>query len=231
VWAAAFLAVLMPFGMLSYPFDRRQRLHDVLSVVWARGVLAIAGVRIRARAVEHAAPGERYVVVSNHQSLVDVLALLVVLQPRMPIRFAAKQSLFRLPVLGWGMRLYRHLPVDRTSVRSALGTLKAARASVKHGYSMVFFPEGTRSRTGEVGPFRPGAFRVASETGTRLLPVTIDGTMAVMPKGQFAASPGEVTVTVHPPMDPPGGTMADLRAATAACRERIELGLRHPEAA
>src|SRR6202022_4038214 len=115
-----------------------------------------------AEGVEHVRPGERYVVVANHQSTIDVLALLVVLQGRTSLRFVAKRALFLVPILGWGMRLYGHTSVDRESVRASLEGLREARRSVGERWSTVFFPEGTRSPTGRLLPFRLGAFRIAA---------------------------------------------------------------------
>ncbi|WP_438002699.1 lysophospholipid acyltransferase family protein [Sorangium sp. So ce321] len=228
VWAMLFLVVLLPVGLLCFPFDPRQRMHDRLSVVWARGALWLVGVRVEAEGVLHVRPGERYVIAANHQSTLDVLALLVVLQGRTPLRFLAKRALFRVPVLGWGMRLYGHTPVDRRRARGALADLGEARRNVMQRWSTVFFPEGTRSATGALLPFRLGAFRTGSAAGARVLPVTIDGTGALQPKGRYAAAPGVVRVVVHPPLDPPGASLEELRATMEACRAAVASAL--PEA-
>ncbi|WP_437301923.1 lysophospholipid acyltransferase family protein [Sorangium sp. So ce388] len=224
VWAMLFLVVLLPIGLLCFPFDPRQRMHDRLSVVWARGALWLVGVRVEAEGVQHARPGERYVVAANHQSVLDILALLVVLQGRTPLRFLAKRALFRVPVLGWGMRLYGHTPVDRRA-RGALADLGEARRNVMQRWSTVFFPEGTRSATGALLPFRLGAFRTASAAGARVLPVTVDGAGALQPKGRYAAAPGVVRVVVHPPLDPPGASLDELRATMEACRAAVASAL------
>jgi 1-acyl-sn-glycerol-3-phosphate acyltransferase len=223
-----FLLVLLPFGLILFPFDRRQRIHDRLSVVWARGVLALTRVRVEAVGLEHVAPGERYVVVANHQSTIDILALLVVLQGRTPVRFVAKRALFLVPILGWSMRLYGHTSVDRTSARASLAGLREARRHVAQRWSTVFFPEGTRSADGRLLPFRHGAFRIASQARVPVLPVTIDGSGRLMPKGRYAAAPGVACVIVHAPLAPPGTSLGALRDAAAACRDVIAEGLTEP---
>lgn len=225
VWAMLFLVVLLPVGLLCFPFDPRQRMHDRLSVVWARGALWLVGVRVEAEGVQHVRPGERYVVAANHQSALDILALLVVLQGRTPIRFLAKRALFRVPVLGWGMRLYGHTPVDRGRARGALADLGEAQRNVMRRWSTVFFPEGTRSPTGRLLPFRLGAFRTASAAGARLLPVTLDGSGALQPKGRYAAAPGVIRVVVHPPLDPPGASSDELHASMEACKAAVASAL------
>ncbi|WP_437948922.1 lysophospholipid acyltransferase family protein [Sorangium sp. So ce296] len=227
-WAMLFLVVLLPVGLLCFPFDPRQRMHDRLSVVWAAGALWLVGVRVEAEGVEHVRPGERYVIAANHQSTLDILALLVVLQARAPFRFLAKRALFRVPVLGWGMRLYGHTPVDRGRARGAVADLGAAQRNLMRRWSTVFFPEGTRSATGRLLPFRPGAFRVAAAAGARVLPVTLVGAGALQPKGRYAAAPGVVRVVVHPPLDPPGPSLEELRASMEACRAAVASAL--PEA-
>ena len=229
LWAMLFLLVLLPLGLLLFPFDRKQKIHDTLSVVWARGVLGITGVRIVAEGVEHAAPGERYVVAANHQSTIDILALLVVLQGRLSLRFVAKRALFLVPILGWGMRLYGHTSVDRESVRGSLEGLREARKHVGERWSTMFFPEGTRSATGRLLPFRMGAFRIAAQAGARVLPVTIDGSGLLMPKGRYAAAPGVARLVVHAPQAPPAASsLAALREAASACKATIESALPEP---
>ncbi|WP_437683864.1 lysophospholipid acyltransferase family protein [Sorangium sp. So ce131] len=227
-WAMLFLLVLLPVGLLCFPFDPRQRIHDRLSVVWARGALWLAGVRVEAEGVEHVRPGERYVVAANHQSALDILALLVVLQGRTPIRFLAKRALFHVPLLGWGMRLYGHTPVDRRAGRGAAADLGEAQRNVMRRWSTVFFPEGTRSATGRLLPFRLGAFRTASAAGARVLPVTVDGSGALLPKGRYAVAPGVVRVVVHPSEGPPGPSLEELRAAADACRAAVAAALPEP---
>ncbi|WP_437805108.1 lysophospholipid acyltransferase family protein [Sorangium sp. So ce1078] len=227
-WAMLFLVVLLPVGLLCFPFDPRQRMHDRLSVVWARGALWLVGVRVEAEGAERARPGERYVIAANHQSTLDILALLVALQGRTPFRFLAKRALFRVPVLGWGMRLYGHTPVDRRRARGAVADLGEAQRNLMQRWSTVFFPEGTRSATGALLPFRLGAFRVAAAAGARVLPVTLVGAGALQPKGRYAAAPGVLRVVVHPPLDPPGPSLEELRASMEACRAAVASAL--PEA-
>ncbi|WP_437581822.1 lysophospholipid acyltransferase family protein [Sorangium sp. So ce887] len=223
-WAMLFLVVLLPVGLLCFPFDPRQRMHDRLSVIWARGALWLVGVRVEAEGALHARPGERYVIAANHQSTLDILALLVVLQGRTPFRFLAKRALFRVPVLGWGMRLYGHTPVDRRA-RGAVADLGAAQRNLMQRWSTVFFPEGTRSATGGLLPFRLGAFRVAAAAGARVLPVTLVDAGALQPKSRYAAAPGVLRVVVHPPLDPPGPSLEELRASMEACRAAVASAL------
>jgi len=205
------LVVLVPFGVLTLAFDRKQRLHDFFSSRCAGYILGCAGVRVNARGLEHLAAAGRCVVVANHRSLIDTLILLQVLQRRAPIRFVAKRSLFRVPLLGWGMRRFGHVPVDGKSIWFSVAGLRLAAGS-RRPWSMVFFPEGTRSRDGRMLPFKQAPFKIASRLGLPVLPITIAGSAEALPCGQIVANgPAEVTVEVHPAIPPAADSAGTAR--------------------
>lgn len=120
-----------------------------------------------------------YVVVSNHQSLGDIPLL-----SRLPweMKWVAKAELFRIPIVGWMMRLASDIPVDRGNPASRASVLIRARKVLDNKCSVMFFPEGTRSKDGNLRPFQPGAFRLAIESGIPILPIALDGTMKAIPK-------------------------------------------------
>lgn len=194
------LVVLVPFGILTLRVDRKQLMHDFFSSRGAGSILALLGIRLEVRGLEHVSREGRYVVVANHQSLIDTVILLQVLQRRSPIRFVAKRSVFRVPVLGWGMRRFGHIPVDRKSLWSSVAGLRQA-ASAGRRWSTVFFPEGTRSRDGRLLPFKQAPFKIAGRLGLPVLPVTILGSAEALPCGKIVANgPATVVVEVHPPI-------------------------------
>lgn len=225
-WAVASLAVLLPIGFLARPFDPEQRTYDLLSRVWARVALVLAGVRLVVTGAEVIDRDRRYVIVVNHQSTLDPPVLVAALQPHLQIRFLAKRSLFRLPVIGWGMRMYGHVRIDRERVRRSLPELERAREGVQSRWSTVFFAEGTRTRTGRLQPFRSGAFRMAARAQVPILPVTVDGTFAALPSGSLLIRwPATVSVTIHPPQPPPAAGHRAARSAAEDCRAAIESAL------
>ena len=115
-------------------------------------------------------------VVANHQGVLDIPALVVALQPHVPVRFTAKRSLLFVPVLGWGMYLFGHVFLDRRSPGGSQRGLLQAQQDVRGGrWSVIVFAEGTRAATGAMGPFKKGAFHVAARAGVRILPVTVVG--------------------------------------------------------
>src|SRR6185436_4812857 len=142
----------------------------------------------------------------NHQSLLDAMVMVATLQPLTSVRMVAKRTLFKVPLLGWAMRAFGHMAVDHKSMRGSLDGLKQAQSTVKGARSTVFFPEGTRSPDGQMLPFHTAAFHIAARAGAQVLPVTISGSRAILPKQRLMMlAPGEISVRIHPPM-PPGGT-------------------------
>jgi 1-acyl-sn-glycerol-3-phosphate acyltransferase len=223
VWVFVALVFLIPVAGLALLVDRRGLLHDRFAVFWARGILLIMGMRVRCLGLGHVVRGERYVVTANHQGLLDIPSLIVTLQGLTPLRFVAKRSLFCVPVLGWGMWLFGHVPIDRRGATQALPGLLLAEQAVRYRWSVVFFPEGTRTYTGGMGVFKKGAFHTAARAHVRILPVTIIGSWEKLPRQRlFAVARGTIRVHVHPPRDVAG---EQIQAAADECRRQIEAGL------
>jgi 1-acyl-sn-glycerol-3-phosphate acyltransferase len=167
---------------------------------WSSRIVQRASIDLRVQGREHATPGESFVVMSNHQSLYDVPVIYQALQRR--IRMVAKKELFRVPIWGRAMRAAGFICLDRQSRERSRQTLLASADILQHGTSIWIAPEGTRSKTGEVGEFRKGGFHLALQSGARILPVSISGTRAVLPaKGARITDGCTVQVVVHPPVD------------------------------
>jgi 1-acyl-sn-glycerol-3-phosphate acyltransferase len=226
VWLFVALLFLIPLAGLALAIDRRGLLHDRFAVLWARGILLILGMRVRCLGLDNVVRGERYVVTANHQGLLDIPSLIVALQGLTPLRFVAKRSLFRVPVLGWGMWLFGHIPIDRRGAAQALPGLLLAEQAVRHRCSVVFFPEGTRTYTGSMGAFKKGAFHTAARARVRILPVTIRGSWEKLPRQKlFAVARGTISLQVHPPREVGGIASEQIQAAADWCRREIEAEL------
>lgn len=157
-------------------------------------------------------PDGPYVICGNHQSHLDVPVIMYTLP--LTIRMVAKPSLFGVPVLGTYMRTAGHLVARRKAE-----VISASRALLDRGYSVGFFPEGTRTGADELGPFKAGAFLLAAESGRPILPVAVFGTGAVLPSGSNAPQPGPVGMRVGTPIpasDDPDALSAATREALAA---------------
>jgi 1-acyl-sn-glycerol-3-phosphate acyltransferase len=219
LWGAVMMTVLVPFGILTLALDRKQRMHDFFSARGAGSILGVAGIRVEVRGLEHYAAAGRCIVVANHRSAIDTLVLLHVLQRHAPVRFVAKRALFRVPLLGWGMRRFGHIPVDGKSIWSSLAGLRMAAGSGRQS-STVFFPEGTRSRDGIMLPFKQAPFKIACRLGLPVLPITIAGSADALPCGHMVASaPATVSVEIHPAI---ATREVDAAGVAQEARRRIE---------
>jgi 1-acyl-sn-glycerol-3-phosphate acyltransferase len=221
-WSMLSLVVFIPLALLALPVDRRQRVHDVCSILWARGILALAGARLVVRGAEHVSQGERYIIVANHQSYLDAMVMVAALQPLTPVRMVAHAGAFRIPLIGWGMRLFGHISVDPRSIRNSLPGLQQAQQGVQRRWSTVFFPEGGISKDGKLRPFHNSPFHIASRAGVRVLPVTISGAFDILPVHlKVPVRSGDIVVTVHPPVGPLEQTHEAGIAASSQCHEMI----------
>jgi 1-acyl-sn-glycerol-3-phosphate acyltransferase len=189
---------------------------------WSGSIVRRASIDLRVTGLERAPTAESFVVMSNHQSLYDVPVVYQALQRR--IRMVAKKELFRVPVWGKAMERAGFIALDRAHRERSRQTLLASADVLHTGTSIWIAPEGTRSRTGELGPFRKGGFHLALQSGCRILPLTIIGTRNVLPaKGAHITDGCSVEVVIHEPIDPqPYGEdrrdelIASVRAAIAA---------------
>ena len=159
-----------------------------------------------------------YVVVANHQSTADPWLLSSL---RWDMRWIAKASLFRAPVIGWLMRLGGDLEVVRGQGASVKAMLAEARATLARGMSLMIFPEGTRSPDGGLGRFKDGAFELAIASGAPILPVVVDGTHLCRPKGSWWFGEADAVAKVLAPIPTAGLTPADLPALREQVRATI----------
>jgi 1-acyl-sn-glycerol-3-phosphate acyltransferase len=168
---------------------------------WSRAIVERARIELRVEGAELATRGESFVLMSNHQSLYDVPVIYQALDRR--IRMVAKKELFRVPVWGRAMQRAGFISLDRANRERSKETLLASADILHAGTSIWIAPEGTRSKDGQLGPFRKGGFHLALQSGCRILPITIIGTRAVLPaKGAHITDGCAVKVVLHPPVDP-----------------------------
>jgi 1-acyl-sn-glycerol-3-phosphate acyltransferase len=160
----------------------------------------LAGVKIEIHGREHLQPGRNYIFMANHSSNLDPPILIPVVPGRCSV--LVKEELFRIPILGTGMRVADLVPVDRSDREAAIESVNAAVRVLQQGLHMIIFPEGTRSVDGRLLPFKKGPFHLAMESGVSVVPVTLLGTFECWPKTRFALRPGIATVVFHPPIDP-----------------------------
>jgi 1-acyl-sn-glycerol-3-phosphate acyltransferase len=221
VFYVVIVIVLTPFILFCMLAGLRQVLVEI--GLWTMRVSRrILGIAVEASGLERIEPGRPYVFMPNHESFLDG-PLVMVLIPGVA-RVIMKKSILKIPIVGTAMLFVGFVPVDRKGAEGGKKSIaRAVRLMAGHGYSFLIFPEGTRSLDGRMGPFRRGGFFLALDSGAPVVPVTIMGTRALMPKGQWYARRGRVRVIFHEPIPVTGYSkesmpvlMEKVRAAIAA---------------
>jgi 1-acyl-sn-glycerol-3-phosphate acyltransferase len=174
-------------------------IHDHVVKRWSNLFLKIPPVQFTIEGTDNVDPVQRYVVVSNHLSMFDIPMLFYAL----PLhgRFLSKKEVFKIPLVGRAMRTIGIIEIDRSSGQSSRQAInEGVKVAAERGYSLIVFPEGTRSRGGNLLPFKKGAFRIAIDAGLPILPVVIEGTDRVSKPGSKLFHPGEASVTILEPI-------------------------------
>lgn len=211
--------MLIPLGDL---FSGRHRLgyeigRRIVAVLWF-----IGGIRMHEVDRRRVEPFRTRVYMPNHQSLTDMVQVLYLL-PKANGTLIKKEA-FRVPVLGWAFHACGFTPVDRSNPKAARKSLEAAVAAMKAGRSFVIAPEGTRSRTGKLGPFKSGGFRLAAQAGVPVVPITVTGAREIIPPGGKLICPGTIQVRYHDPVETEGTDHRD-RAQIGALMERVRAAI------
>ncbi|MBM3267989.1 MAG: 1-acyl-sn-glycerol-3-phosphate acyltransferase [Candidatus Sericytochromatia bacterium] len=222
IFAACFAAVGLPLIAALVAVLPRDRVWPRIGRI-ARAALAAIGIRARLEGGEHAVPGRRYIVMGNHVSFLDIFLFAATFP--MPVIAVEKRENFRLPVYGWLVARWGNIPINREDRDEALRALAEARSRLETwDCALVVMPEGTRTKTGLMGPFKRGGFHLAVQTGTPILPFTFEGAYDVHPTGTYSFRPGEVVVRLHAPIDPAQFGPERLDDFIAAVREAISQG-------
>jgi 1-acyl-sn-glycerol-3-phosphate acyltransferase len=221
----AFMGTLSLGGSL---FDSHGRWQHTCARIWSRLILKTSRIRVTVEGLEHIRqPADTPMIFCvNHQSSMDIPVLLVNLP--FQFRFIAKRSLFRYPFMGWHLRRSGHIAVARDRPGEARRSLDEAARKIREGYPVVVFPEGGRSRTGEILRFKSGAFRLAVLSGVPVTPVTLNGTREVLKPDTVHVRPGHVEMIIHPPIPTEGLRGADVDDLTERVRNQILSRFRRP---
>jgi 1-acyl-sn-glycerol-3-phosphate acyltransferase len=164
------------------PFDRKGKKVNKIGRLWATIHLKACGIKVSLQGTENISEPP-YVLMCNHQSELDIFALLSSLD--LPMKWIAKKELFSVPFLGWALRMGKNISLDRENPRKALKAMNEAACRVREGMNIVIFPEGTWSADGSLLPFKKGGFSLALRTGAPVIPVGILGTRDLQPDGCF----------------------------------------------
>lgn len=213
------LPLLSLIRLFMAPFDRER--------YWAglffRKVAVVTATlnplwRFRLSGTQPADPRRPYVVVSNHESFVDILLI-----SHLPweMKWLSKVEIMRIPVLGWDMVLAGDVPVERGTRKSALQAMRRCREILARNVSVIIFPEGTRSTNSDMLPFKDGAFRLAIDAGVPILPLAVTGTATALRKHDWRVHPADAEVRVLEPVETAGLTHQDITILRERVRDLI----------
>jgi 1-acyl-sn-glycerol-3-phosphate acyltransferase len=218
VLVGSYLLVAGPVALLLAGAGWQGGLYT-LGHVGVRLALTLAGIRYRVAGREHV-PSRAVVFCANHQSNVDPPVLFEALHPRLHVIYKAELS--KVPLLGVAMRAGGFVAVQRQNREQSFASIREGAASIRNGNSFLIFPEGTRSRTNELLPFKKGGFIMAIEAQSPIVPVAVMGGRAAMRKGSPLIHPVMLSVRIGEPIDTAGLGIQDRDRVIAAVRERIE---------
>jgi 1-acyl-sn-glycerol-3-phosphate acyltransferase len=203
--------------------------YDWATVDWSRDVLRAAGTPVEAVGLDRIPRDRPVLYASNHTSMFDIWALAATLPGS--TRFVAKEELGRIPLVGLAMRRAGHIMIDRFNRARAFAAYDQAAETIRSGISPIVFPEGTRSPTGELQPFKNAPFGLAIAAQVPIVPLYVDGTYRILPKGGLRLHPMPIRIEVGEPIPTAGLTAGDrdqlrdrVRAAISALKVRVDAG-------
>lgn len=201
---------------------RLNKVEHCLGVAWGWVWCTLMLVKVVVKRSPNVKKNSSYVFVANHQSAYDIFATYGFLGYE--YKWMMRKALTNIPFMGWACRAMGHILVDTKTASGIKATIADAKKKLQGGVSVIIFPEGRRTDTGKMGPFKSGAFKLAVEFGLPLVPVTIDGAYRVMPRSTFNVTPGTITITVHDPIEP-GEDGHNIEEVSIECRKVIQSSL------
>jgi 1-acyl-sn-glycerol-3-phosphate acyltransferase len=186
---------------------------------WGRGLMWAVPARVRVSGARHIDPGASYILVANHLSLMDIPLLYGWLP--LDLKWIMKKEVRKIPIIGVGTAMLGHVFLDRSNHRAAIRELQRVKADLQPGTSILFFPEGTRSRSGRLQPFKNGAFHMARDLDLPVLPISIIGTESILTPDGMDLFPGSARLIIHPPIPADAVRALDGEALRARSRAAI----------
>ena len=207
--------------IILFPFDKKRKIVHAQCFWWANAIIGLNpywGVDVSG--LENIDPNQTYVIVANHQSLADII---VVYKTNMQFKWIAKESLFKVPFIGWCMSLSKHIKLTRKQFGSIKKSYREAAKWLRDDVSVLFFPEGTRTDTGEIGNFYNGAFKLAIKEKKPVLPISINGTREAIPKGSWIFKTKVCgKLKVLPPVETKNYNPGDFSSLKETVRDRLK---------
>lgn len=210
-------------GIVMLPFVGDLVVNRTVLVWWARFNSFMIPMRVTVGGRENIVKGRSYVIVSNHQSLID--SILLVGWLKTDIKWVMKKELRKVPVFGYAAEKGGQIIIDRSNPKAAYESLRRADEKIAGGTSIVILPEGTRSRTGQLGEFKKGAFWLSLNLGIPILPVSIINTRNILPPDTLDLFPGRAVLKIHQPVDVGQYDEVSMERLISDVRHIVQTGL------
>ena len=214
-----YTGVLGTISLVCSLFDSSGRVQHRIARLWARLILKTVGIRVRVEGLEHLHPSQPAIYAANHLSAIDIPVLYAHLPGN--FRIMAKKELFRYPFLGWHLKRSGQIPIVSGDAHASLRSLNRAGETLRHGMPLVVFPEGGRSRTGQLQEFMNGAFYVAIRAQAAVVPMAIVGSFELLPMNSFHMLPGDIDLVIGEPIPTTGMRLRDTDKLAAQVRQVI----------
>lgn len=189
-------------ALFSIPVERSGRLFHWSSKTWSRIILWTFGIKVSVVGLEHIARSGHSIYVANHASWFDIPAVVAGIPDQ--IRIVFKKELTMVPIWGWALKYGHYIPIDRSNAKGAMKSLDEAAERMRNGASVLLFAEGTRTKDGRLQPFKRGAFALAAKSGVPIVPVTINHSFRILPKGSLRVHPTDIEIVLEKPIPTEG---------------------------
>jgi 1-acyl-sn-glycerol-3-phosphate acyltransferase len=188
------------FGAVAFLVAKlNPRVSFHIGTIWSWLLCRMNFTKVSIKGRRNAKPGQSYVIISNHQSNFDILAIYG--HWGRQFRWVMKEELRKVPGLGWYCEAGGHVFIDRSSKKKAIASLREAKSLLKDGISVIIFPEGTRSTNGRLGKFKKGGFMMALDLDLPILPISVSNSHNILPTHTLRLLPGKIDISIHPPVD------------------------------
>jgi len=219
LWALMATLILCIPVIIAALLSRTGNLAFSLSKIWAYTMLAVSFVRTEIKNKAKIVKGQSYIIISNHQSQYDILALVTTLG--IQFRWFAKKEVLKIPIFGYALYASRNIFLDRSNTARAIESINKGMERLPHDASVMVFAEGTRSADGQIQEFKKGGFMAAIIRKIPILPVTVNGSRRVLPKGDLVVKPGRIQVVVGDPIDTASYTAAIVQELMDKTRQAV----------
>jgi 1-acyl-sn-glycerol-3-phosphate acyltransferase len=227
LFVALYVAIAAPIGLTWTALTGGSRFIYFLARVCVAAAGMLCGVRLEVRGREKIAPGQTYLFLSNHQCNFD--GPILYYASGRDLRALVKQEMMRLPVLSLVLRQVHFVPIDRADPIRARASIDLGAQHLREGLSYLAFPEGTRSRDGQLGPFKKGVFFMAIKAGVPIVPVTLNNSRLIQPPHSYAIKPATVRLVFHDPIPTAGLSPSDRDALIDKTKLAIASALPAPD--